>query len=50
MNPLNVFVKNYKQATEGFNLAGKIFLTIVLLFIFTAILFALVGVLMDAAW
>ncbi len=47
MKTLNFFVENYKSATEGFNFLGKIFVLLVLAFIFIAVLFAIFGVALD---
>lgn len=47
MKTLNVFVQNYRTATEGFNLITKIIITTVLSFIFGAVLYALIGVVKD---
>ncbi len=47
MKTLNFFIENYKSATEGFNFLGKIFVLLVLAFIFIAVLFAIFGVALD---
>lgn len=44
MKSHNVFVENYKTATAEFNVLGKAFIFLVLLFILVAVVFALVGV------
>lgn len=47
METLNVFIENYKSATEGLNILAKVFITVVLVFILIAIMFALAGVIMG---
>lgn len=47
MDTLNVFIENYKIATEGLNILAKVFIAVVLAFIFIAIIFALAGVIMG---
>lgn len=48
MRPIHIFIQNYKNATAGFSIWGKIILALVLSFIFLAVIFAFVGVIMDA--
>lgn len=48
MESLNVFINNYRKATEGLSLLGKIIIAIVISFIFVAVIFALVGVIKNA--
>lgn len=47
MNPLGLFIENYKTATSGLSIWAKIIIAIVLTFIFIAILFAAVGLIMK---
>ncbi len=47
MKTLNFFIENYKSTTEGFNFLGKIFVLLILAFIFIAVLFAIFGVALD---
>lgn len=46
MKPLEMFIENYKTATSGLSIWGKIIIALVLAFIFIAILFAAVGLIM----
>lgn len=48
MKSLNVFIDNYRTATAGLNLLGRIIIAIVLSFIFVAVIFAMIGVIKDA--
>lgn len=47
METMNVFIENYKTATEGLNVLAKVFIAVVLIFIFIAIAFALAGVILG---
>lgn len=47
MKTFNVFIENYKTATEGLNIPAKVFITVVLIFILMAIIFAMAGVIMG---
>ncbi len=47
MKTLNFFIENYKSTTREFNFFGKIFVLLVLAFIFIAVLFAIFGVALD---
>lgn len=47
MKGLNVFLDNYKIATEGLGRLGKVLVTVVVAFIIVAIIFALTGVILD---
>lgn len=49
MNPLETFIENYKNATRGLSMVSKIIVTLVLSFIFIAVIFAILGVIPDIA-
>jgi len=44
MNPLNIFIENFRTATEDLNVLVKLFIAIILFFIIFAITFAIFGV------
>ncbi|HSI71326.1 MAG TPA: hypothetical protein VK941_13910 [Gillisia sp.] len=48
MKSLNVFIHNYRTATQGLNLFGRVIIAIVISFIFVAVIFAVVGVIKNA--
>jgi len=47
MNPLETFIENYKNATKELTMVPKIIVTIVVSFIFIAVIFAILGVIPD---
>jgi hypothetical protein len=44
MKPLNIFIENFKTATEGLNVLVKLFIALFLFFIIFAVSFAIFGV------
>lgn len=47
MSPIHTFFENYKNATAGINIFGKIFIALILSFIFIAVIFAFLGILPE---
>lgn len=47
MNPLETFIENYKNATKELTMVPKIIVTLVVSFIFIAVIFAILGVIPD---
>lgn len=44
MKPLNIFIENFRTATQGLNVVIKLIIAIILFFITFAIMFAIFGV------